>query len=91
MLSFVCLSEGLFAFGRHGDVVVSTVASQQEGSWFESQLGPFYVEFACSPRVCMGSLHVLWLPPTTQTDSKLSLGVSVSVCVVVCLCCSVMD
>ena len=26
---------------------VSTVASQHEGSWLESQLGSFYVEFAC--------------------------------------------
>jgi len=84
--------------GLHGGVVVSTVASQQEGSWFESQLGPFCVEFACSPHVCMGSLQVPWLPPTTQNclsgDSKLSLGVSVSVAGFLCrlsLCGPVMD
>ena len=52
--------------GLHGGVVVSTVASQQEGSWFESWLGPFSVEFACSPRACVGSLRVRWLPPTAQ-------------------------
>jgi len=50
----------------HGGVVVSTVASQREGSRFNSWLGPFCVEFACSPRVCVGSLRVLWLPPTVQ-------------------------
>jgi len=74
-------------------VVLSTVASQQEGSRFNSKLGPFCVEFACSPRVCVGSLRVLRLPPTIQNlhvrligVSELSLGVSVSVYVVVCLC-----
>jgi len=50
----------------HGGVVVSTVASQQEGSRFDPHLGPFGVELACSPRVCVGSLRVLWLPPTVQ-------------------------
>jgi len=45
--------------GLHGGVVVSTVASQQEDSCFETQLEPFCVEFACSPRVCVGSLRVL--------------------------------
>ena len=44
------------------------------------------MEFACSPRVCVGSLWVVRLPPTVQKvvrligDSKLSIGVSVSVC-----------
>ena len=52
--------------GLHGGVVVSTVASQREGSRFSSRLGPFCVEFACSPRVCVGSLRVLRLPPTVQ-------------------------
>ena len=28
--------------------------------------GSFCVEFACSPRICVGSLWVLRLPPTTQ-------------------------
>ena len=61
-------------------------------SRFDPHLGPFCVESACSPRVCVGSLRVLRLPPTVQKhavrltgDSKLSLGVSVVVCVV-CLC-----
>jgi len=58
----------LFMFQRrlHGDVVVSTIASQQEDSRFESWLGPFCVEFACSPLVCVGSRWVLQLPPTGQ-------------------------
>jgi len=43
---------------------VSTVASQREASRFDPHLGPFCVEFACSPRVCVGSLRVLRLPPT---------------------------
>ena len=47
-------------------LVVSTIASQQEGSRFDPQLGPFCVEFVCSPRVCVGSLRVLRLPPTVQ-------------------------
>ena len=54
----------------HGGVVVSTVASEGvaslEGSRFNSWLGPFCVEFACSPRVCVGSLRVVRLPPTVQ-------------------------
>jgi len=45
-------------------VVVGTVASQQEGFWFESR-GPFCVELACSSCACVGS-HRVRLPPTTQ-------------------------
>ena len=63
-------------------VVVSTVASQQEGSWFKSRLEPFCVEFACSPRVWVGSLRVFW-PKNMYVrlidHSKLTRGVSVSV------------
>jgi len=77
-----------------GGVLVSTVASQQEGPKFDSRLGHFCVEFACSPRVCMYSLQVLQLPPTSKGMHvrligvyKLFLGVSVSLCVVVCLVC----
>lgn len=44
--------------GQHDGAEVSTVASQQEeGAGFTPSLGPFSVEFACSPR-----LH--WVPPT---------------------------
>ena len=57
--AYVC-----FCVGLHGGVVVSTVTSQQEGSRFNSQLGPFCVEFAHSPSVCVGSLQVLQLPHT---------------------------
>ncbi|MED6255513.1 hypothetical protein ATANTOWER_010813 [Ataeniobius toweri] len=28
--------------------------------------GSFCMEFACSPRACVGSHQVLWLPPTVQ-------------------------
>jgi len=45
----------------HGGVVLSTVTSQCESSWFESWLGPFCVEFACS-------IWSLWLPPTTNVN-----------------------
>ena len=56
----------LFMVGLPGGVVFSTGASQREGSRFNTRLGPFCVEFACSPSVCVGSLRVLWLPPTVQ-------------------------
>jgi len=59
--------------------VVSTVASQQQGSWFESWLGPFCVEITRCPRVCMASLWVLWLHPRYVRliyDSKLTLRAS---------------
>jgi len=56
----------IWSIGLLGGVVVSAVASQQEGSRFNSQLGPFCVELACSSCVCVGSLWVLRLPPTTQ-------------------------
>ncbi len=46
----------------------ATVASQQEGPGFDTQLEQelFSVEFACSPRVCVCSLWGLRLPPTVQ-------------------------
>lgn len=34
--------------------------------WFELSLGPFEVEFACSPRGHVGFLQVLHFPPTVQ-------------------------
>jgi len=87
--------------GPHGGVVVSTVASQREGSRFNSRLV-----------LSVWSLHVLpvyawvlsryssFLPPSKNMhvrltgDSKLSFGVSVSVCGCLSrlsLCCPVMD
>ncbi|KAF7645271.1 hypothetical protein LDENG_00207150 [Lucifuga dentata] len=36
-----------------------------------SPTGPFCVEFACSPRVCVGSLQVLRLPPKTCRSGEL--------------------
>jgi len=50
--------------------MVGTVAAQPEGSERESRLGPFCVEFACSPPVCVGSLRLLWLPPTAQKHAN---------------------
>jgi len=46
----------VLSFWRHFCLVT---ISAQKASWFESQPGPFYVEFAC-PFVCVGSL---WLSP----------------------------
>lgn len=43
---------------------------QQEGRRFKSPgdpQGPFCVEFACSPRACVGSLHVPFHPPHPKT------------------------
>ncbi len=62
--------------------MASTVASQQEGSGFEPTglLGPFCVEFACSPCASMGFLRVRQLPHTIKIhagDSKLPVGVNV--------------
>ncbi len=67
---------------QHGALVVSTVALQQEGpgfnptsvhvtlrgSWIRylPRVGSFYVEFACSPRVCVSFLCVLRFPPTIK-------------------------
>ena len=68
----------LFEFkgGRHGGAGVSAVASQQEGRRFKTSLvlglGPFCVEFACSPRVCVGFHRVLRLPPTVQKHAEVN-------------------
>jgi len=70
-------------------VVVSTVASQQEGCWFDP-FDPFCAEFACSPRVSVASSHS---PKTCRLgtrligNSKLSVGVNVSVngCLSLCV------
>ena len=50
--------------GQHGGLVVSTVASQQDGSGFKPQQGPLCMKFACSPCAYMGFLlGLLQLPP----------------------------
>lgn len=41
-----------------------------EARRLNSRQGPLYLEFACSPRVCMNSLRVLWVPPTVQRHSS---------------------
>ena len=51
------------SYRLHGGAVVRPVASQLEGRRFESGLGPFCVEFACSPHVSVGFLR---FPPTVQ-------------------------
>ena len=66
--------------------MLSTAASQQEGPRFESGSGRFYVEFTCSPCVCVGFIREHWFPPTSQkhanwgcliSHSKLPIGMSV--------------
>ena len=52
--------------GQHNVAMFSTVTSLQVGPGFDFKSGHFCVEFVCSPRVCVGSLRVLWLPPTIQ-------------------------
>lgn len=47
-------------------MAVGTVASQKEGPGFDSAQGPLCEESACSSRVCVGSLWVLWLPPIAR-------------------------
>ncbi|XP_056151023.1 ankyrin repeat domain-containing protein SOWAHB [Lampris incognitus] len=71
--SFPPTSPGHSASYR-GQSVVSTVASQQ-GPGFEPQAvpGPFCVEFACSPRVCMGFLWVPQFPPIIKKTCMLGL------------------
>jgi len=49
--------------------VVSTIPYTAEGPRFISRLGPFCVDFACSPRVCVGSL----LPPSKIMHVKKNL------------------
>lgn len=52
-------------------------------SWFDSGPGSVCAGFAFSPCVLVGSLPVLWLPPTIQrpevSHSNRSIGVNVSV------------
>jgi len=59
-------ADGNFTYKTHLITRVSTVASEQGASWFNSQLNPFCVEFACSPRARVGSLWVLQRPSTVQ-------------------------
>lgn len=47
-----------------GGALVSTATKQREDDGFESvnRHGTFYVGgLACSPQVCLGFLHALWL------------------------------
>ena len=74
----------------------SAPSPNSRGFQVRSPAGSVCVESACSPRVCVGSLRVLRVPPTVQThavrltgDSELSLGVSV--CGRLSLCGPVMD
>lgn len=77
----------------HGGAVVITAASQQEGTRFKSasRLGPFSVEFGCSPSggipgfspVTPAPSHS---PKTYMLDSKMTLGVNVSLSQCLFLC-----
>jgi len=70
--SFTTGKKHVYIFqGLHGGVVVSTVASHEEGSRLNSRLRPFGVEFACSPRVCVGSLRV---PASSHCPKTCMLG-----------------
>ena len=65
----------IIIIGLHSGVVVSTIASQQEGSRFNSRLEPFCVELARS--VC--SLCMRGFSPGTPASSyrpKTLIGVS---------------
>jgi len=61
-------TKGQFSMAKppnHGSTVVSTAASQRQGPGFNSWLGSLVcVEFAHSPRVCVGFLRVLRFPST---------------------------
>lgn len=52
-------------WGWHGGAVVSAVAKKAK-QVVGLIPGPLCVGFACCPCVCLGSLLVLWLPPTVQ-------------------------
>uniref|UniRef100_A0A673ADR9 Rho guanine nucleotide exchange factor 10 n=1 Tax=Sphaeramia orbicularis TaxID=375764 RepID=A0A673ADR9_9TELE len=69
--------------GRHGGAVVSTRASQQEGPGLDSNtirrgVGPFCVEFACSPRVCgkVNPYSVIDITPLQLQQLEQQHGVS---------------
>uniref|UniRef100_A0A669BQU8 Transmembrane protein 63B n=1 Tax=Oreochromis niloticus TaxID=8128 RepID=A0A669BQU8_ORENI len=70
--------------------LVGTVASQQEGLEFNSTIrqGSFFVCVWSSPRVCVGSLWVLWLPPTVQRHAVSGDGFigNTKLQIVVCVC-----
>ena len=55
--------------------------------------GPFFVEFACSPRLCVGLFCVLRFPPTIQRHPGTPIGdAALPLVASVCLCiCPVMD
>lgn len=73
---------------KQDKVSKDAVTSQQEGHLFLSHMRSFYVEFACPPCVCLGSLQALQLSPPQSTDmhvrmignSKLATGVSANGC-----------
>lgn len=54
------------------ETVVSAVTSHQEGLWFEAQLGPSCVRFACSP--CVHGFHLSTRASSHRPQSKDMLG-----------------
>lgn len=44
-------------------------------SWFWTQHGTFYVEFACSPNVCMHFLQMLRVLPSTSKEMHVSMWI----------------
>ena len=57
------------------------ILKKHGGCSFKSRMGPFYLQFACSPRACVGSLVSSHCPKTCMLGWWLAMiGVSVSVC-----------
>ena len=54
--------------------VVQSLALSPHNPGFDSGSGRFCVAFACSPCVCVVTLHVLHLPPTVQKHANWGLG-----------------
>lgn len=67
-----------FDFYLHCSGIFSTVYLLQQS--FSSQPGLWGMEFGCPYCACMGSVQVLWLPPTVQISYMLFLYVALIVC-----------
>lgn len=66
-LSFISATEEIWIF-RRKKLKTNWFASQQGGPQFNSRPGPFCVEFACSPCVCVGSFRILGVVQDGWTD-----------------------
>lgn len=59
-----CGSSYFLAFQQYGGTMVDT--SQRKGWSSIPSLGLLILEFACTPFVCVASIHVHWLLPTVH-------------------------